>query len=113
MTLSRIAREFAAEIALHEWSDAPYRLDRAGHQLSDDPSSSSKQVLTPEETKKVRRNAALVVAQVLAYSDPNFDLEEFLQECDDDVESWKSGLPYALRRSNDEDAIMPPGVLQD
>lgn len=36
MALSRLAQEFAAEIANHDWSDAPYRTDRAGHQNSDD-----------------------------------------------------------------------------
>ena len=34
--LSRRALEFAAEISSHDWSDAPYRLDRAGHQRSKD-----------------------------------------------------------------------------
>ncbi|GAA3081775.1 hypothetical protein GCM10017600_75110 [Streptosporangium carneum] len=31
MALGRLAREFAAEIANHDWSDATERLDRAGH----------------------------------------------------------------------------------
>ncbi|GII34484.1 hypothetical protein Pmi06nite_79260 [Planotetraspora mira] len=29
MVLSRIARELAAEIAQHDWSDAPYQADGA------------------------------------------------------------------------------------
>lgn len=36
MALSRLAREFAAEINYHDWSDAPFRLDRAGHQRDHD-----------------------------------------------------------------------------
>jgi hypothetical protein len=31
MGLSRPARELAAEINHHDWSDAPFRADRAGH----------------------------------------------------------------------------------
>lgn len=34
--LSPIAREFAVEVAHHDWSDAPWRLDRAGHQRADE-----------------------------------------------------------------------------
>ena len=34
--LSHIATAFADEISNHDWSDAPYRLDRAGHHREDD-----------------------------------------------------------------------------
>ena len=73
--LSRLAREFAAEIADHDWSDAPYRLDRAGHQRSFD-SRPSPSRLEDVETDRLRTNVAWVVGQVLAYSDPNFDIDE-------------------------------------
>lgn len=78
--LSRLAREFAAEIADHDWSDAPYRLDRAGHQRSFD-SRPSPSRLEDVETDRLRTNVAWVVGQVLAYSDPNFDIDEFVSAC--------------------------------
>jgi hypothetical protein len=31
-----LARDFAAEINYHHWSDAPYRIDRAGHRRDHD-----------------------------------------------------------------------------
>jgi hypothetical protein len=34
MALSRLAEAFAAEICNHDWSDAPWRADRAGHDRS-------------------------------------------------------------------------------
>ena len=74
--LSRLAAGFAAEIANHDWSDAPYRLDRAGHQREHD-SKRPAQVLSPEETDALRTNVVWVVGQVLSYEDPNLDLHEF------------------------------------
>lgn len=78
--LSRVAREFSAEIADHDWSDAPYRLDRAGHQRDFD-SRPSLNRLEDDETDRLRTNVAWVVGQVLAYSDPNFDINEFVSAC--------------------------------
>ncbi|MEN4465457.1 hypothetical protein ABFV47_14490 [Mycolicibacterium fortuitum] len=78
--LSRLAREFAAEIADHDWSDAPYRLDRAGHQREFD-SRPSPNRLENDEIDRLRTNVAWVVGQVLAYSDPNFDINEFVTAC--------------------------------
>jgi hypothetical protein len=78
--LSRLAREFAAEIVNHDWSDAPWRLDRAGHRREFD-SNRGQQVLTTQETDHVRTNVMWVAAQVLLHSDPNLDLHEFATAC--------------------------------
>ncbi|MDX3763917.1 hypothetical protein, partial [Streptomyces sp. AK02-04a] len=82
MAMSRIAQEFAAEIAQHDWSDAPWRIDRAGHNRnSDSPSRRTEKVLGKDETDRVRTNVMWVVAQVLGHSDPNFDVHEFADAC--------------------------------
>lgn len=82
MALSRIAREHAAEIRNHDWSDAPWRADRAGHQRGDDRSHRmSEHVLTKDEADCVRTNVMWVTAQVLAYQDPSFDVYEFAEAC--------------------------------
>lgn len=80
MALSRLAAEFAAEIKQHDWSDAPWRIDRAGHQREHD-SNAGHQVLSPEETDNIRTNVMWVAAQVLAHADPNFDPQEFAAAC--------------------------------
>jgi hypothetical protein len=49
MTLSCLAREFATEIANHDWSDAPYRCDRAGHDRTGDSNRNEYQ-LSPIQT---------------------------------------------------------------
>lgn len=80
--LSRTAAEFAAEIRNHDWSDAPYRADRAGHKHGvDTPSKISDRVLSPDEDDRVRMNVMWVVGQVLGYQDPNFDEYEFAEAC--------------------------------
>lgn len=80
--LSRLAREFAAEINYHDWSDAHTRLDRAGHRREHDRAASANAAqLSPEETGRVRTNAFWVVAQVLKHEDPNLDLFEFAAAC--------------------------------
>ena len=76
MPLSRLAREFAAEIAQHDWSDAPYRADRAGHDRSID-SKRPAEHLDERNTDCVRLNVTWVAGQVLAHADPNFDILEF------------------------------------
>jgi hypothetical protein len=81
--LSRLAREFAAEIRYHDWSDAHTRLDRAGHRREHDRAASANSAqLTSEETGRVRTNVFWVVAQVLKHADPNLDLFEFATACD-------------------------------
>lgn len=91
--LSRIAREIADEIRNHDWSDAPYRLDRAGHQREDDRGSRlSGQQLTPEETDFVRTNVMWVTGQVLGHLDPNFDEFEYAEWCGVDTRT-PSGRP--------------------
>jgi hypothetical protein len=113
MALSRRAREFAAEIRLQDWSDAPYRVDRAGHDRRTDSKPSPEQ-LTPAETNRVRMNAVWVVAQVLAYSDPNFDVYEFAEACGVDTKnsdgSSNGGIAYGLRRHHVTGNYPRPGT---
>ncbi|ERK72048.1 hypothetical protein [Leifsonia aquatica] len=105
--LSRLAAEFAAEIKNHDWSDAPYRTDQAGHsRLDDDEEQRSDQVLSDEETGRVKTNVAWVVGQVLLHADPNFDIREFAHACD---------LPRALRygpNGQPSDAVLE-GIRRD
>lgn len=95
--LSRLASQFAAEIALHDWSDAPHRADRAGHDRDVDSNSSSEQ-LTQKQTAIVRLNVIWVTAQVLAYNDPNFDIVEYAHAAGDD-RTPKGWLEAGLRGS--------------
>ncbi|WP_064066969.1 hypothetical protein [Prescottella equi] len=79
-SLSREALEFAAEIRNHDWSDAPYRIDRAGHRRENDTQPRlTETVLSAEETERVRLNVVWVVAQVLMHQDPNLDVEKFAE----------------------------------
>lgn len=82
MALSRLAAEFAAEIQNHDWSDAPYRADRAGHDRMIDTKAHGTPVLDAQGTALVRTNVMWVVAQVLGHADPNFDPLEFAEACD-------------------------------
>lgn len=115
MTLSRLAQEFAAEIKQHDWSDAPWRIDRAGHDRAGDTKSrSTDKVLTVEETDRVRWNVVLVTAQVLRYSDPNLDLAEFAIACGlpqgltGTIGRPNGGLKAGIRMSND----VPPKIAR-
>jgi hypothetical protein len=106
MALSRLAREFAAEIAHHDWSDAPWRTDRAGHRRSDDgPQRQTTQTLSDEESGRVRMNAMWVTAQVLIHADPNLDIYEFAEACGVPVRNSRGqvnrGIEYGLRRDPD------------
>lgn len=92
MALSRLAREFAAEINNHDWSDAPYRADRAGHRHDDDPNSHSVPQLDRRQTDIVRMNVMWVTAQVLLHADPNLDPFEYAEACGVDT-STPSGRP--------------------
>lgn len=80
MPLSRLAQQFADEIRNHDWSDAPFRRDRAGHQRAHDTKVGT-EVLTEQQTDSVRMNVMWVAAQVLGYNDPNFDVHEFADAC--------------------------------
>lgn len=88
--LSRLAREFAAEISSHDWSDAPYRFDRAGHQRHWDSRPSEQ--LESDESENVLLNVMAVTAQVLRNLDPNLDLHEFAEAC---------GVPRSRRVNSD------------
>jgi hypothetical protein len=105
MALSRIAEAFAAEISNHDWSDAPWRADRAGHDRSTD-SHQGVQQLTPAETANVRLNVMWVVAQVLAHMDPNLDVYGFAEAAGVNTRTSHgdpSGhIVYGLRRVNEQ-----------
>lgn len=114
MTLSRLASEFAAEIRLHDWSDAPWRLDRAGHDRSTDTNRGS-HVLTNDEAQGIRTNVMWVVAQVLGHADPNFDVYEFAEACGVRTLTPRGerdgGIEYGLRRNHTTGRYASPGVL--
>lgn len=103
MALSRLAREFAAEIRLQDWSDAPFRADRAGHNRERDTNRGT-EVLTPRQTDIVRMNVMWVAAQVLGYSDPNVDEYEFAEACGVNIYTRSGrrdgGIAAGLRRTN-------------
>lgn len=111
--LSRLATEFAAEIAHHDWSDAPWRLDRAGHRRETDTNRGN-DVLPTNQTDNVRTNVMWVTAQVLKHLDPNLDLHEYATACgvpDSFVyrkDGSKSGAITAGIRTVDGSAY-PPG----
>lgn len=113
MALSRPAREIAAEIRYHDWSDAPYRLDRAGHQREDDRNSVGVPQLTEAETANVRTNVMWVAAQVLAHADPNFDVYEFAEWCGVDTHTPtgrpRSGVIAAGLRKDESGGYDRPG----
>ncbi|MQY11489.1 hypothetical protein SRB5_16080 [Streptomyces sp. RB5] len=79
--LSRFAAQLAAEIKQHDWSDAPYRADKAGHNRQMDGRNATPTQLDPQQTRMLTMNVAWVAAQVLAYNDPNLDEHEFFEAC--------------------------------
>lgn len=83
MSLSPSAAHLAAEIDAQDWSDAPYRIDRAGHHRDDDSHSRlpAKDPLTVDEAEYVKTNVMWVTAQVLAYQDPHFDVHAYAAAC--------------------------------
>ncbi|WP_141753822.1 hypothetical protein [Streptomyces luteocolor] len=111
MALSALARQFAAEISNHDWSDAPYRTDRAGHARSMD--SGPTRQLEPNETDAVRMNAMWVTAQVLGYQDPSLDLFEFAEACGVNIYTLrgeKSGYITSGVRRNEQGHYAIPGT---
>jgi len=106
MVLSRQAAEFAAEIRLHDWSDSPYRADRAGHQRSMDEERPTVKQLNADETDCVKLNVMWVAAQVLSYSDPNFDAHEFAEAC-----GVSHGFIYTNRGS--KSGVITAGLRSD
>lgn len=95
--LSRIAQEHAREIANHDWSDAPYRADRAGHDRTIDHTQGTQ--LGPQETDRVKMNVMWTTVQVLMHADPNLDILEFAVAC---------GLPRNITHNKDG---RPSGAL--
>ncbi|WP_328445577.1 hypothetical protein OG780_06450 [Streptomyces sp. NBC_00386] len=105
MALDRLALEFAVEINNHDWSDTPYRADRAGHRRSTDRRQRGP---TREQANKVRANAMLVVAQVLGHKDPDFDLHKFAEACG--VEGFSAEQVRAGRRISLAGRYATPGA---
>jgi hypothetical protein len=101
MALSRLAAAFAAEIRNHDWSDAPFRADRAGHDRSKDSNRVQPQ-LSQSETDAVRLNVMWVTAQVLGYLDPNIDPYEFAEAAGVNTLTSRGerdgGILYGLRQ---------------
>jgi hypothetical protein len=96
MALSKLARDFAREINNHDWQDAPYRRDRAGHDRASDTNRDDR-VLTQKETDSVRINVMWVAAQVLGYHDPNFDVYEFAEACGVDTRTRRGDRDGSIR----------------
>jgi hypothetical protein len=112
MALSRLAQEFADEISAHDWSDAPYRLDRAGHRREYDSTSKlSETTLTEAETSAVRTNVMWVVAQVLGHADSTLDPIEFAAACG--VNHLAPGIIKAGLRTPNGSYDKPGGVTRD
>lgn len=108
MALSRVAQEFADEIRSHDWQDAPYRLDRAGHRRTSDSRADNSELLTENETRTLVGNVVFVVGQVLKHQDPNLDLEEFATACG---AGWMSAgvLEHGIRFDHDSGHALAPG----
>lgn len=112
--LPRFARELAAEIAFHDWSDAPFRTDRAGHIRSDDRPGRRTEALTAEQTDNIRLNVSWVVAQILGYHGylrDDDDVYEFMDACDVDTRTTagrRSGVITAGLRRYESGEFMPP-----
>lgn len=107
--LSRLARDFAAEIAQHDWSDAHSRADRAGHRNEHDRTRAAQ--LEPGQAATVKLNAMWATAQVLAYNDPNFDVVEFAEACG--VDERRPGVLKAGLRSMNGSYSRPGSYLYD
>ncbi|MFB9924885.1 hypothetical protein ACFORO_25955 [Amycolatopsis halotolerans] len=98
MVLSRRAQEFAAEIKQHDWSDAPYRADRAGHQRETDSNIGGAPQLLQGQTDTVRMNVMWVVAQVLGYQEGEaFNLYEFAEACGVNTRTRSGNLDGSIR----------------
>ncbi|QES25789.1 hypothetical protein DEJ47_04390 [Streptomyces venezuelae] len=106
-----MARQFAAEINNHDWSDAPYRADRAGHDRFVD--NRGTKLLTQQEADTVRMNVMWVTAQVLGYQDPSLDLFEFAEACGVNIytsRGEKSGYISSGVRRNQHGHYAVPGT---
>ncbi|MEV4751667.1 hypothetical protein AB0K21_35375 [Streptosporangium sp. NPDC049248] len=114
MALSRLAREFATEIKQQDWSDSPYRRDRAGHDRSTD-SNYGEETLSQRETDSIRTNVMWVTAQVLGHADPNFDVYEYAEACGVDTQNSRGGkdggIESGLRKHNS--LYLCPGTWED
>ncbi|HEX6341378.1 hypothetical protein [Umezawaea sp.] len=112
MPLSKIAAQFAAEIKNHDWSDAPWRNDRAGHQRPRDNPGRDTKFLSDGEAANIRMNVMWVTAQVLGYNDPNFDAHEFADACgvrSRNNDGSKSGIISHGFRYNEDGSYAEPG----
>ncbi len=115
MALSRLAQQFADEIRNHDWSDAPFRADRAGHRREFD-SNRGPTVLPQEQTDTIRTNVMWVTAQVLGYNDPNFNPYEFAEACGVNTRtrsgSLNGGIHAGLRIHHEDRRWARPGTFE-
>jgi len=112
MALSELAQQFADEIRMHDWSDAPYIRHEAGHKR--DPNSTSGR-LDSDETNRVRTNVMWVVAHVLICNDPKVNLYEFAEACDVGIrrprdDKISKSIENGLRR--DHGCLHRPGTRE-
>ena len=117
MALSRLAREFAAEIKNHDWSDAPFRVDRAGHHRDMDSGWQQMPRHSDAETENIRTNVMWVTAQVLLHADPNLDPYEFAEACGVDTttrtgRSRSGHITAGLRKNYQTGAYCAPGEYE-
>jgi hypothetical protein len=104
MALSRDARELAALIQYHDWSDAPYRFDRALHRRDEDTHCGS-DFLDAEETVSVVLNVTAIGNQFLLYRDPNHNPWEFALAC------GISPRPHVFNSNGQPSGIISPAGL--
>jgi hypothetical protein len=110
MALSRYARELAAEISAHDWSDAPYRVDRAGRRRDNDAKVRRDTIaqLSAGQTDALRDNVTLVTAQCFIYADPNFNPVEYAAACGSKL---SPGFIWAGLRKSIDGSYSEPGVI--
>jgi hypothetical protein len=117
-TLAEYGREVNRLLVttIYDWSDAPYRIDRAGHQRWMDGNNPNIHQLDESQTNAVKLNVVWVTAQVLGYHDPNLNIYEFAEACGVPSRTLytsrgqKSGiLPNGLRRH--DGGYVRPGYL--
>jgi hypothetical protein len=106
----------AGEIKFHDWSDAPFRKDRAGHQRATDSRVRlGDQILTVQQTEAVLWNVCWVVGQVLGHADPNFDVYEFFEAAGVRTKTsagrQDQGIVHGIRRHADGSFQSPNGTV--
>lgn len=114
--LTRDQQKRAAEIRAQDWSDAPFRRDRAGHRWEDDSPSKQTVRLDQTQTENLLWNVVVNAAQVYAYEDPNFDVYVFGEACGlprhmlyNNRGGRDGGLEAGIRKSSADGSPSRPG----